>query len=109
MIDAVDDVHSAGKCSESGSASDEAEGCAKLYEDILRLCNEGQQPPNIFPLPLPAKPMKSDSPSPRIRRRFEKRLIFWKVATRLVHTLNAISHGDLRCTHQLAQRAPSSL
>ena len=49
----------------------------------------------VFPLDLPPSPMKSISPSARIRQRYCHRLKVWRAACKLTVSLNAVFGGSL--------------
>lgn len=78
------------------------EDTADLLGRALELCKSYGGIPVLFPLPLPARPMKSQSGSARLRRRFEKRLSVWKVVVKIIRALNQLDAGDLKDTHNAA-------
>ena len=67
-----------------------------LLGRALELCKSHGGIPVLFPLPLPARPVKSLSGSARLRLRFEKRLRVWKVVVKIIRALNQLDAGDLR-------------
>jgi hypothetical protein len=71
--------------------------CVDAFEDtaLMELANLfGACTNTVLPLPLPPRPVKSPSVSPRLRQRHARRLKVWKVAVRLILLINSMSSGS---------------
>ena len=101
----LDDTGGLGKVDKLSSKAALAttdEDTADLLGRALELCKSYGGIPVLFPLPLPARPVKSQSGSARLRRRFEKRLSVWKVVVKIIRGLNRLDAGDLKDTYNAA-------
>lgn len=72
---------------------------ASLQKEAKEFLNRiGEDRRGVLPLPLPDKPVKSPSKSSRLRTRFERRLKVWRVAVKLIGTINLLHNGNLQQT-----------
>ena len=92
----------------SPSATDPPRADVCASEDLLssELLSQlmGSNTNLVLPLPLPLKPLKPDSNSPRLRKRFKDRLKVWKIAVGIVTLINNLNSGDLAGSHRSTLR-----
>ena len=73
------------------------DACSLLADHFASLF--GTSLSGLLPLPLPPRPVKSSSKSPRLRNRHARRLKAWKTAVAIVSGLNAVNTGVLEGSH----------